>query len=223
MIPRRRLEEFVNDADYVTQKNRRDGGRGSKQYQVWMCPFYRKWIALKERTASERFLLKSPTYADVSCCDEWLRFSNFKAWMETQPWEHGKLSLDKDLRIIGNKVYGPEACRFIPAKINTLLSSGNPGTGNFMMGVSFKDSLYHGRCRVQGKLVEKCFKTEKEAHSFFQMTKYTAIVAAVQDWREHPTFDKQIAENLLAVAEKLRYDRAEGRETISYFPPVERT
>src|SRR5947207_2252239 len=119
MIPRRRLDEFINDADYVTQRNRRDGGRGSKQYLVWMCPYYKKWIAIKERSASGNFLKRAPTYANVSCCEDWLVFSNFKRWMERQPWDNGKTNLDKDLRIPGNKIYSPDACRFIRSEEHT--------------------------------------------------------------------------------------------------------
>lgn len=220
MIPRRQLDEFTNDAGYVTQTNRREGKR---QYLVWMCPYYKKWIAIKERTANENFLKRCPTYADVSCCTEWLLFSNFKAWMEEQPWEHGKLYLDKDLRVPGNKVYSPDACRFVPVQINNLLLIGKSGGTSYPLGVSPMREHFRSSVQSGGKLIQKCFKTVEEAHASFQFGKEKSIRVVVDAWQQEPSFDQKIAENLLAVADMLRYDREEGRETISYFPLVERT
>lgn len=62
----------------------------------------------------------TPSYKGCSVCEEWLTFSNFKSWMETQDWE-GK-ELDKDLLGDGT-LYSPETCCFITKHMNLLLSS----------------------------------------------------------------------------------------------------
>lgn len=85
------------------------------------------------RCYSEDFLSKAPTYKGCSVCDDWLYFSNFKSWMETQDWQ-GK-DLDKDLRIRGNKVYGPEACLFISREVNSFINESRSRTGKFPLGV----------------------------------------------------------------------------------------
>ncbi|ATW58271.1 hypothetical protein CNR37_00064 [Pseudomonas phage ventosus] len=225
MIARRRLDEFVNDADYVTRRSERDGGRGSKQRLVWVCPYYKRWCGMKERAGGDRLLKVSPTYADVSCCDDWLLFSNFKAWMVTQPWNFEKSGLDKDLRIPGSKIYSPDTCRFIPPYINNLVIEKPYARGSYPLGACFdsQSGRFKGQVRSRGNLTTRLFDNVKEAHGFFQVTKARDIRTEVLNWKSHISFDQKIADNLLAVSERLLYDNLLGRETISYFPLVERT
>ena len=78
-----------------------------------MCPYYMKWHGMLQRCHSVAYIKKkkNPTYKDCWACDEWLLFSNFKAWMRAQEWE-GK-HIDKDLLITGNKKkYSPETSYF---------------------------------------------------------------------------------------------------------------
>jgi hypothetical protein len=82
------------------------------------CPFYGKWKSMLERCYDPGYLNKYPTYRDVTVCEEWKFFSAFKEWMKTKDWK-GK-QLDKDLRIPGNKEYGPDACLFVNPRINKL-------------------------------------------------------------------------------------------------------
>lgn len=111
----------VNDADYnvVRYRNYYDENGKRIKSKEWECPFYRRWQNMLTRCYSPSSLKKYPTYTDCIVCDEWLVFSNFKAWMEKQDWE-GK-HLDKDLLVKGNKQYCPSTCVFIDSKINTFL------------------------------------------------------------------------------------------------------
>jgi len=93
----------------------------------WTCPFYKKWKDVLKRCYSEKFLQKKPTYRGCSMCEEWKTFSNFMAWMKTQPWE-GK-ELDKDILIPGNKLYSPETCVFVSPALNSLLGTRMRSTG----------------------------------------------------------------------------------------------
>lgn len=107
----------INDVSYaVTKKQFIDG----KQKQVWKCPYYSCWQQMLRRCYSEEYLTKYPTYIGVTVCDEWLTFSNFRAWMETQDWE-GK-ELDKDLLGTG-KQYSPENCIFVTQELNKFLNT----------------------------------------------------------------------------------------------------
>lgn len=109
----------INDAPYETQKFIKVSD--NKWKLVWICPFYKTWKHMLERCFCNKLKSKYPTYKDVTVCEEWLYFSNFKAWMEQQDWE-GK-ALDKDLLIEGNKVYSPETCIFIPKALNNFLTN----------------------------------------------------------------------------------------------------
>ena len=107
-----------------------------------MCPFYQTWKSMLERCYSAKYQAKKPTYKGCTVCDEWLTFSNFKAWMETQTWEGNHL--DKDLLVVGNKVYSPETCLFVSVQVNSFLNwKSRNGLPN---GVTWRDS--HGKFRV---------------------------------------------------------------------------
>ena len=94
----------TNDAEYETRKVKIYYENGiKKRKQLWVCPFYVKWMQMLQRCFCVEYKNKKPTYADVTCCDDWLLFSNFKKWMESQDYE-GK-ELDKDLLVFENKIY----------------------------------------------------------------------------------------------------------------------
>lgn len=107
----------INDAEYTTVKKKSLGYVNGvyKQELIWECPIYQRWRSMLNRCYSGRY----PSYKGFAVCEEWLTFSNFKAWMETQDWK-GK-ELDKDLLVEGNKVYSPETCVFIDAEVNLFL------------------------------------------------------------------------------------------------------
>lgn len=119
----------TNDADYVTHYVDSEGKRKT-------CPFYKKWNGMLERCFSPRYKSKNPTYADVTCCEDWLLFSKFKAWMEKQDWK-GK-ELDKDILYEDNKVYSPQTCVFIDHKINSFLNDCGGARGDLPIGVSLQ-------------------------------------------------------------------------------------
>ena len=133
----------VNDADYSIAKHAIIGG---KRVIVWTCPFYRTWKSMLERCYSEKFHQKRPTYRGCKVCDEWLIFSNFKRWMETQDWQ-GK-DLDKDLLMAGNKVYSPEACIFVDQTVNKFVTDNGAARGEYMIGVCWhkRDHKFEAKC-----------------------------------------------------------------------------
>ncbi len=110
----------TNDADYVVRQFETIVVDGKQQQKrVRMCSFYRAWSGMLRRGYSAQYKEKHPTYKDVTVCKEWHLFSNFKKWMEEQPWEG--MCLDKDLLVKGNKEYSPSTCAFVPNRVNTLL------------------------------------------------------------------------------------------------------
>ena len=133
----------INDADYNLEKKELING---KHKTVWKCRYYSTWVNMLARCYSEKGQLNRPTYKGCSVCDEWLIFSNFKAWMETQDWE-GK-HLDKDLLKVGNKVYCPEYCIFVDQKINTFVTDSGATRGECMIGASWhkRAGKFESRC-----------------------------------------------------------------------------
>ncbi|WP_423186812.1 hypothetical protein ACO1PK_00935 [Alishewanella sp. d11] len=132
----------INDSDYkVSTYNRIDG----KLKKTWSCPYYDRWLNMLRRCYSEKYLSTRQNYLSCSVCKEWLVFSNFKAWMETQDWQ-GK-DLDKDY-LSASKEYSPENCVFISPLINTFIIDSGSSRGKSPIGVSFSKShgKFHARC-----------------------------------------------------------------------------
>lgn len=130
----------VLDADYPLTKYQYTNGTKKR---VWICPYYSRWCNMLDRcyTATNK-----PTYTNCTVCEEWLTFSNFKAWMMTQQWKG--LHLDKDFLIENNQVYGPNTCLFIEAKINTFITD-NAINRNGLIGAWYdvKRESYLAQCR----------------------------------------------------------------------------
>ncbi len=133
----------INDADYnINEYVTIDG----KRKIAWRCPFYRTWADMLKRCYSDKYQSKYPTYKGCSACDEWLIFSQFKAWMETQDWE-GK-HLDKDLLTEGNKLYSPNTCVFVTQTVNLFTNDNGNARGIFMIGVCWnkRDGNFQSQC-----------------------------------------------------------------------------
>lgn len=154
----------INDSDYKISRSEKINGITKI---VWSCPFYKRWAKILERCYSSKWLAKYPFYTGCSVSQEWLTFSNFKAWMEQQDWE-GK-QLDKDLLVKDNKVYSSGTCVFVSAAVNSFLIDQKPSRGEFAIGVYFEKSKqrFRAMCSVVGTCKNKAlgsFKTEIEAH-----------------------------------------------------------
>lgn len=134
----------INDADYVTQVMESIGYK--KQRLVWICPFYVKWKGMITRCYSGSYKIKRPTYQEAKVCEDWIYFSKFKSWMETQDYENKVL--DKDLLVEGNKFYSPETCVFISPALNSFLTTRDAERGDFPLGVNF--------CKQNGKYRAEC-------------------------------------------------------------------
>jgi len=139
---------------------------------------YETWRGVLERSYSERLKDKYPTYKDVTCCDEWLYYSNFKKWYDLNYYEIDgqRMHLDKDILIKGNKIYSPDNCVFAPQRINNLFVKCNANRGTYPLGVRYNkpNNNYLANChneKSEGKhlgsfatpeLAFQCYKIYKE-------------------------------------------------------------
>ena len=80
---------------------------------------YKHWHGAMQRCYDDKYLKRKPTYRGCSVATEWHNFQNFFAWhKENYPNDGAEYQLDKDLKIIGNKVYGPDACSYVTHEEN---------------------------------------------------------------------------------------------------------
>lgn len=149
----------LNDADYQISK--------LIQGKKVICPYYNVWDKMLKRCYSKSSLKSKPSYVGCKVCEEWLTFSNFKAWMEGKDWEDREL--DKD--ILGNgKIYSPETCIFITPRLNRFLTNSKSSRGDYRIGVDYVEEYgkYRSRCSnpfSKGKWFSLgLYLTEEEAY-----------------------------------------------------------
>jgi hypothetical protein len=158
----------INDADYNIHSII-DG----KQVK---CKYYSTWMNMLMRCYDPKYQAREPTYIRCKVTEEWLTFSNFKAWMMLQDWE-GK-QLDKDILIQCNKIYSPDTCIFVSKAINLLFTKSDASRGQYKIGVCFnkRDGKYQASCAVNGKLKNLgMFLTEEEAYQVYKIFKQAHI------------------------------------------------
>lgn len=152
----------INDANYRVSHKNKEG----KQVR---CPYYRVWAHMIERGYSNIVKKNHPTYRDCTVCDEWLLFSNFRAWMKDQNWE-GK-ELDKDIIKPNNKLYSPETCCFVDHVANSIILGCAARRGALKQGVTFDkfNNKYKSQCGIPRKGAKNLgrFKTEQEAFDVY--------------------------------------------------------
>jgi hypothetical protein len=106
---------------------------------------YILWNSIIRRSYSEVCKKHSPTYKNVTVCDEWLNFQNFAKWYEDNYPHHIqdiKFHLDKDvlqLRV-KNKIYSPNTCIFLPHNVNMFLTNKKSNNTSGIIGVTFNKS-----------------------------------------------------------------------------------
>ena len=93
-------------------------GKHSREYDLWS--------SMLQRCYSDKFHERNPTYKDCTVCDRWLVFANF---IEDLPLIEGYelwrdnpntgVSLDKDSKVKGNKVYSLDTVKFMSKSDNT--------------------------------------------------------------------------------------------------------
>lgn len=154
----------INDADYIVQPNVM-----GKQIP---CPYYQVWCSMLKRCYSTKRLNKFPTYRGCYVCEEWLTFSNFKAWMETQDWK-GK-HLDKDILTVDNKLYSRLHCVFVSDDVNLFVTDCRASRGKYMIGVSWHkaSNKFISQCSNGDTVYLGLFSTELEAHLTWKAYKH---------------------------------------------------
>lgn len=184
----------INDLGY-TVFTRNTEGSGQT------CPFYSKWRSMLERVYSEKLHNKYPTYNDTSICEEWLFASEFKRWMLQQPWEGNHL--DKDILVLGNKLYSPATSRFVPSYVNRLLLTRGKARGELPLGVNLydPDSSTPYRAQVSNPLTQRnihlgLFKTKEAAHRVWQESKASQIELVMDIYKDDRSFLQDVQDAL---------------------------
>ena len=140
---------------------------------------YKLWVNIMTRCYNEDYKKSRPTYKDVTICNEWKYYHNFKEWFNKHWYEIDgeRIELDKDIINKGNKVYSPENCIFVPQRINSLFTKGNSKRGELPIGVTktFKCETFSSTVSINGKNITKRFETVEEAFQDYKFRKEKEI------------------------------------------------
>jgi hypothetical protein len=131
-----------------------------------VCPAYHAWERMLERSYSDKYHAKRPTYSGVTVCDEWKNFCAFRAWWiknQVDGWQ-----IDKDL-LSDSGAYSPEVCVFVPAWLNSFTTDCGASRGEWPIGVCYKKGVGRFRALCGNPISKKqdhlgYFNTPEKAH-----------------------------------------------------------
>jgi len=180
----------LNDADYQVDI------RGEKRLR---CPYFTTWSNMVKRCYNTKTLSSYPTYTDTTVCEEWLTFSRFKSWMETQNWEGREL--DKDLLGDGSS-YSPETCVFVDRLTNCFMLDCGSRRGSYKIGVDLYKPSGRFRARCSNPFTNTTehlgyYPSEEGANSAWRERKkqLAIILSALQE-------DERVAKRLIHMYEE---------------------
>ena len=141
---------------------------------------YKLWESMLDR-CTDKWKIKSPTYAGVTCSENFKSYTFFYEWCQEQVG-FGNIDskgifwhLDKDILVRGNKLYSEDTCVFIPQRINNLILKVDKRRGDYPLGVFFREdrNKFMASCKPKGYL--GLFETEEDAFQAYKQYKESFI------------------------------------------------
>jgi len=154
-------------------------GKQIKEYQLWK--------GVLERCFDEKCKQKYPTYQGVTCSKEWLSMTKFIEDV-SQMRGYGLIGwcLDKDILQKGSKLYSKDACCFVPAEVNLLLTKSDKARGEWPIGVYFHKASgkFMAQLKINGKRKHLgYFTTPEEAFQAYKLAKEAHIKVVADKWK----------------------------------------
>lgn len=144
-------------------------------------PPFQCWRSMLTRCYSDKFLARNPSYKGCSVVSLWHTYSKFLEWYSNQDTE-GK-QLDKDLKVLGNKTYGPDTCLFVTHEVNNLLHNQSHIRGQYPQGVKLKAKTGRFSASISIKGKDKhlgYFSTPAEAHEVYLSAKKALVLSVIE-------------------------------------------
>lgn len=161
-----------------------------KYSQLLNLRSYQTWNSMLARCYSVREGENNLTYKDCSVDQKWHDFQVFASWYEKnfKPWMDESWHLDKDILIPGNRIYGPDACCFVPQEINKIFIKRNKKKSGLPIGVSKSGNKFLSKISINSK--EEyigTFLTKEEAFESYKIAKKIKIKNLADKWRDRLT------------------------------------
>lgn len=114
-----------------------EAGRHAATDSVGQTKLYSLWASMLQRCYLPSVQKRCTSYVGCSVDKRFHHFQDFCDWSVAQVGFPESYHLDKDLLVVGNKVYGPETCVFVPNIINNLTLQCKKNRGTYPIGVSY--------------------------------------------------------------------------------------
>ena len=172
----------INDGKYRTSLN----NKHSKEYNLW--------IAMIGRCYSETYLKECQTYRDCKVSDNFLNYTYFHEWCQTQVgFNNDGWCMDKDIITRGNKIYGENTCSFVPQEINTFFNTHGAVITGYPLGVRLDKGKYAANCCLKGKTKYLgSFDHPQEAYAVYKQFKEKLCKELAKKWYgqiDHRVYD----------------------------------
>jgi len=184
------MKGTVRDPLFPIAFNKGYGGVGD--YTMHNNIRYHKWRSMLTRCYSEEYKEGHPTYKDVSCDPSWLNYQVFAKWVDDQKCADLGFDLDKDWKILGNKLYSERTASFMPQELNKITKRGG-------LGISTRPDL-NGKWMVRyqkgdkGEIYLGCYDYDT-ALSIYKKAKTAYVQERALFWEDK--LDKQVFHNLM--------------------------
>lgn len=145
------------------------------------------WLSMMRRCYDSNFHKDNHTYKDCVACPDWNDFQLFARWFYNHPYSNLGYDLDKDLLVVGNKLYSPETCCFVPHELNQLLVDSGKIRGKYPIGVSWQKQISKYRAYVTIENKQKhlgTFHCPNEAHQAYVVAKEAHVKVKANQWRD---------------------------------------
>lgn len=175
-----------------------DGCKNSPAYEVWRGII---------RRCYDKNCKSYLRYEDVDVCKEWHNFQNFAEWFYSQKHCEDGFAVDKDLKVIGSRLYSPETCSLVPCEVNSLFTGSNENLKerNLPKGVHFcKDKTLYIAQIHKGELTKAGnkkqtylgqFNSKVEALSAYKVAKEDHVKEVANRFKN--VLDLQVYNNLM--------------------------
>ena len=140
---------------------------------VKLEPSYNMWRGMIDRCYGNH-KGNNKVYIGCSVDSEWHNYTNFKQWYNKNFYQipGEKMELDKDIKIMGNKIYSTNTCLIVPSYINCWFVKHR--TNELAQGVSWHPPG-NKHYRVTALPKHQLYETLEEASEAFQNYKQQVI------------------------------------------------
>lgn len=162
---------FLGDGDYVAWKNGKH------------TPVYLAWKNMIDRCYCENKSYMYPAYFGIcTVSSDWHNFQVFAKWYFDNWYEvDGRLHIDKDILVPGNKEYGAERCILLPQRINMLFVN-KPNKNGLPNGIRIVKNDKYSSIYNEEHLGE--YNTLEEAYAAYAIRKEQAIKDIANEYKE---------------------------------------